>query len=161
MEIKAYIEKPYIEEQRMNFIVENNHKLGYEIVETETQLQALGYTEEEKQEQEAERIKALNVTRGDVLEALIRARGVEQTDIENLINALPVPELDKKVYQSRLANALNFYREFPLFDILGDTLKPKITSEMWDSYFIKATDEETKANAWQELVVVEPEQTEE
>lgn len=50
---------------------------------------------------------------------------------------------------------MNFYREFPLFDILGDTLKPKITSQMWDNYFVKATVEETKANAWQELVVVE------
>lgn len=47
MEIKAKLNKPYTEEQRLNFIVENNHKLGYEIRETQTELQAWGYTEEE------------------------------------------------------------------------------------------------------------------
>lgn len=112
------------------------------------------YTEEEKKQKERELLNKLNVTRGDVFEALIRARGIEQTDIEQLISFLPVPELDKKIYQSRLANALNFYREFPLFDILGITLDPQITPQMWDNYFVKATDEETKANAWQELASV-------
>lgn len=47
MEIKAKITKPYTEEQRLNFIVENNHKLGFEIRETQTELQAWGYTNEE------------------------------------------------------------------------------------------------------------------
>lgn len=55
MEIKATLNKPYTEQQRMNFIVENNHQQGYEIREAETELQAWGYTEEEKQEQEKQR----------------------------------------------------------------------------------------------------------
>lgn len=58
MEIKAYLEKPYTETQRLDFIVENNHNLGYEIRETEKQLQALDYTDEEmslKREQEFKR----------------------------------------------------------------------------------------------------------
>ena len=51
MEIKATLEKPYTEDERMAFVVEQNHKLGYEIRENETELQAWGKTEEEIQEQ--------------------------------------------------------------------------------------------------------------
>ena len=54
MEIKSELLKPYTDKQRMDFIVEQNHKLGYEIRETETALEAWGYTEQEKQEQERE-----------------------------------------------------------------------------------------------------------
>ena len=55
MELKAKLDKPYTEEQRMDFIVENNHNSGYEIRETETALEAWGLTNEEKKsEREAE-----------------------------------------------------------------------------------------------------------
>lgn len=55
MEIKATLNKPYTEEQRINFIVTNNHQLSYEIKETETELWAWGYTSEEIKEQEKQR----------------------------------------------------------------------------------------------------------
>lgn len=55
MEIKATLKQPYTEKERMDFIVEQSHNLGYEIRETEIGLQAWGYTEEEKQAQERER----------------------------------------------------------------------------------------------------------
>ena len=42
MEIKATLSKPYTEEQRIDFIVEQNHKLGYEIRETNIALEAWG-----------------------------------------------------------------------------------------------------------------------
>ena len=51
MEIKAQLDKPYTEEQRLDFIVEQNHENGYEIRETEEALEAWGYTEAEKEEQ--------------------------------------------------------------------------------------------------------------
>jgi len=51
MEIKATLEKPFTEDERINFIVENNHKLGYEIRETDEELQAWGKTDEENLEQ--------------------------------------------------------------------------------------------------------------
>lgn len=54
MELKAELLKPYTEEQRINFIVEQNHRHGYKIDEQEDRLVALGYTEEEKAEQERE-----------------------------------------------------------------------------------------------------------
>ena len=50
MEIKATLRKPYTDEQRMDFIVINNHQNGYEIRETETALEAWGCTEEEQAE---------------------------------------------------------------------------------------------------------------
>lgn len=55
MEIKAQLNKPYTERQRIEFIVEYNHQQGYEIQETETELQAWGYTQEEKEEQRRQR----------------------------------------------------------------------------------------------------------
>ena len=55
MEIKSELKQPYTDKEREDFIVEQNHKNGYEIRETETSLEAWGYTEEEKQEQERER----------------------------------------------------------------------------------------------------------
>ena len=42
MEIKAELLKPYTENERMDFIVQQNHKNGYEIKETETSLEAWG-----------------------------------------------------------------------------------------------------------------------
>lgn len=42
MEIKSTLQKPYTEEQRIEFIVEQNHRKGYEIRETEDELQAWG-----------------------------------------------------------------------------------------------------------------------
>lgn len=50
MEIKATLNKPYTEEERLDFIVRQNHQYGYEIRETGTALQAWGFTEEEKAE---------------------------------------------------------------------------------------------------------------
>ncbi len=57
MEIKAKLVKPYTEIERENFIVEQNHNLGYEIIETETALEALGKTAEELQEIKKENTK--------------------------------------------------------------------------------------------------------
>lgn len=65
MEIKATLKKPYTDIERMSFVVSYNHQLGYEIKETETELQALGYTEEEiveheKQSRNIERQNKIN-----------------------------------------------------------------------------------------------------
>ena len=77
MEIKAILNKPYTEEERIDFIVEQNHRLGYEIRETDTALQAWGYTTEEIEEQQKQqrnqeidqKIKELNaMALPDILE---------------------------------------------------------------------------------------------
>lgn len=54
MEIKATLNKPYNDKQRADFIVVNNHTLGYEIKETETSLEAWGLTEEEQKQADLE-----------------------------------------------------------------------------------------------------------
>ena len=71
MEIKAELFKPYEEEQRTDFIIEQNHNLGYEIKETNEALQAWGYTEEELNQLKKERIAMLSLTRGDVFRGLL------------------------------------------------------------------------------------------
>ena len=47
MEIKAVIEKPCTDEERADFIVEQNHQKGYIIEETDEAIEAWGQTAEE------------------------------------------------------------------------------------------------------------------
>lgn len=68
MEIKATLPKPYEEKDRLDFIVEQNHKNGYEVKETETALEAWGYTDEEIAEQEKQAQKADLVAQLDALD---------------------------------------------------------------------------------------------
>ena len=52
MEVKAILNKPYTSKERADFIVENNHRKGYDIKETETTLEAWGLTGEEQAEKD-------------------------------------------------------------------------------------------------------------
>lgn len=58
MEIKTTLNKPYTDTQRLEFIVAQNHQNGYEIKETNTALEAWGFTAEEISEQEKQAHKA-------------------------------------------------------------------------------------------------------
>lgn len=60
MEIKETLTKPYTEQERIEFIVENNHNKGYEIRETDTELQAWGSDSNELLEQAKSDKIALN-----------------------------------------------------------------------------------------------------
>ena len=133
MEIKAELIKPYTEEERMEFIVKQNHELGYEIKETKTALEAWGYTEEELKQQRKERISQLSMTRGDVFEALILAKGLGKTQIRVMIEQAELDTVTKALYLNRFDEALEFYRGYPIFDMLGQALG--ITSEMLDKFF--------------------------
>ena len=133
MEIKAQLKKPYTEEQRLQFIVNFNHNLGYEIEETETHLNAMGYTEEEKQEQERERLDKLSMTRGDVFEALILAKGLTKPQIRAMIEKAELDTMTKALYLNRFDEALYFYRGFPVFDMLGQVLG--VTPKQLDDFF--------------------------
>ena len=133
MEIKAELLKPYTEQERMDFIVEQNHQKGYEIKETETSIEAWGYTEEEKQEQERERLDKLSMTRGDVFEALILARGLTKPQIRAMIEQAELDTVTKALYLNRFDEALEFYRGYPIFDMLGEALG--ITGKMLDKFF--------------------------
>lgn len=134
MEIKAELNKPYTENQRMDFIVSNNHKFGYEIRETEEALQAWGYTEEEKRQKERERLDALNMTRGDMFEALILAFGKTKSDIRKIIeNYEGLTDIERALYLNRFDEALDFYRGYPAINLIGAYLG--VTSEQLDRFF--------------------------
>ena len=133
MEIKAQLNKPYTENQRMDFIVKQNHKNGYEIRETENSLEAWGYTEEEKQEQRKEQIAKLSMTRGDVFEALILAKGLTKPQIRTMIENAELDTMTKALYLNRFDEALDFYRGFPVFNMLGQVLG--VTPKQLDDFF--------------------------
>ena len=63
MEIKAELKQPYTEKERMDFIVEQNHKLGYTIEETNDALLAWGKSDEETLEQARFGKQAENTTK--------------------------------------------------------------------------------------------------
>ena len=132
MEIKATLQKPYTDEERENFIVEYNHNLGYEINETETELQALGYTEEELQAQEQERIALLNLTAADVERGIYKAKGMDFDDIVDYLKVYPQDGLDIKALKIEL-KANNFYRGSEYVSKVGALLG--FTSEMLDKFF--------------------------
>lgn len=117
MEIKAILNKPYTEEQRISFIVEQNHQQGYEIRETETELQAWGYTEEEKRQQKQERINNLNLTKADFWIALLD-RDITKEMVKEKINLIPDEKLKAKTL-IRLDDADHFWRGDPSMDVIG------------------------------------------
>lgn len=177
MEIKAELKHPYTQTERIEFVVEYNHRLGYEIKEyttveeiTETienentgvaetivvesiinHIEAWGYTEEELAQHEKERVSMLNMTRGDFLEGLILAQGKDETDIIALIEQLPITDTEKKVYVNRVKNALDFYRGYPVIDVLASYLN--VAPEQMDLFF------ETKDYKYLIPVEVEDENT--
>lgn len=68
MQIKATLNKPYEDNERMAFIVEQNHQRGYEIRETETALEAWGKTDEEKAQAATEQARKELVAQLDSLD---------------------------------------------------------------------------------------------
>lgn len=68
MEIKATLNKPYTDKQRIDFIVSENHTKGYQIKETETALEAWGYTDEEKAAQQKQAHKTELIAQLDALD---------------------------------------------------------------------------------------------
>lgn len=117
MEIKATLNKPYTEQQKTDFIVEQNHKQGYEIKETETNLQAWGYTEKEKEEQEEKRIASLNLTKADFWIALLE-KDITKEKVKEKINLIPDEKLKAKTL-IRLDDADHFWRGDASMNIIG------------------------------------------
>ena len=153
MEIKAELIKPFTDEQRIKFIVENNHKKGYTIEERETSLVALAQTEEEKQQEEQERIAMLSLTAADVERGIYKATGKDFDDVVALVQSLcdssAKPQNDKGVIlsDSEVSQALNidikalkielkannFYRGNPYVDSIGTLLG--FTKQQLDNFF--------------------------
>lgn len=125
MKIKAFLQKPFEENERLDFIIKYNHNMGYVINETESELQALGYTEEEIAQQEKERIGKLKLTKREVFLGLYQAKGVTPEMIKAQITD------PQALIEFEYAN--DYYRGNPLIDIVGATLG--ITPEQLDKFF--------------------------
>ena len=132
MEIKAELLKPYTETQRNEFIVEYNHNQNYTIEETETGLQAWGYTEEEIALQEKERIAKLYLTGADVERGIYQAKEMDFDDILTLVTANPPEGLDVKALKIEL-KANHFYRGNPYVSAIGALLG--FTEEQLNLFF--------------------------
>ena len=83
--------------------------------------------------QERERLNMLSMTRGDVFEALILAKGLGKAQIRAMIEQAELDTVTKALYLNRFDEALEFYRGYPIFDMLGQALG--ITGEMLDEFF--------------------------
>ena len=121
MEIKATLEKPYTEQERIDFIMTENRHNGYEIKETESALEAWGYTEEEINQQERERIAKLYLTGADVERGIYQAKGMDFDDIVAMVTQLQPEGLDIKALKIEL-KANNFYRGNPYVSAIGGLL---------------------------------------
>lgn len=102
--------------------------------------------EEEKQQQEHERIQALSMTRSDFFDGFILAFGLGQTElraiVENILNQINITDVEIKVALNNFDNALNFYRKHTLFTLLNnveipisETMTLVFTSDIWDKFF--------------------------
>lgn len=115
-QIKFYTEQPLDQEfYNLDEVVETQDE--YVLDGEEYVLKDEAWEEKQKQA-ERERIAQLNMTRGDFIEGLILAQGKDEKDIIALIEALPITDVEKKVYINRVNNALDFYRGYPVIDVL-------------------------------------------
>ena len=128
-----------IEKEVVKYKTEIVEKTGYN-------LEAWGYTDEEKQEQERERINLLSMTRGDMFEAIILAFGKTKADIRSMIESVEgLTDIERALYLNRFDEALDFYRGYPAIDLIGKMLG--VSSEQLDKFF--------KTKDYHELLPVE------
>ena len=104
---------------------------GYVIYNLE--LMTVEEMEEKQAKKERERLDNLSMTRGDVFEALILAKGLGKAQIRAMIEQAELDTVTKALYLNRFDEALEFYRCYPIFDMLGQALG--VTSEMLDKFF--------------------------
>lgn len=94
-------------------------------------------TEEQKAQQEAERIAMLNLTGADVERAIYKAVGMDFDDIISLIEAQPLSETGKPIIDIKALKielkANNFYRGSEWVNKIGNFLG--FTSEQMDLFF--------------------------
>lgn len=148
MEIKTKLNKPYTEKQRLDFIVKNNHTLGYEIRESETALEAWGYTEEEIDEQERERIAGLKLTKR-VFALALQEFEITYSQLKELISTNEQAQLEWDL-------CVELERSNPLLNVMGAKLG--ITPEQLDYIFRKANGEEVEPPEVEEPTDEEPEE---
>ena len=133
MEIKAQLIKPYTEGERISFIVEQNHKLGYIIKEQADKIVALGKTQEEITKEQEERFNHLTMTALDFVNYIKKA-GVSDEIILQYLQANPSLQLQLTLCQNVFCGVVR--QLCPLK--ISDTVT--LTDEMVVSFFKKKHD---------------------
>ena len=146
MEIKATLLKPCTEEERIDFIVQYNHQQGYVIEETETELQALGYTEDELELEENRRISMLTCTKR-VFALMLQELGITYTMLKQLIATNEQAQLEWDL-------CVELQRSNPLLDVMAMQLG--ITAEQLDGLFMYANGEITIEQFREMYIIPEP-----
>lgn len=131
MKKEAELLKPYTEEQRADFIIEQNHNNGYDIIETEDALEAWGYTDKEKEEIEKERISHLKCTKR-VLALMLQQLDISYSQLKALIATSEQAQLEWDL-------CVELERSNPLLDIMGQQLG--LSHEQIDQMFKYANGE--------------------
>lgn len=107
-------------------------------------------TEEEKAQEEAERIGMLKLTRGDVFRALLLAKGITREQLRSQLEVMPASTQEETVKRELALidfdEALDFYRGNPLIDTVGLALG--LTKEQLDRFF--------ETNDYKELITANP-----
>lgn len=134
MEIKEVLNKPYTDEQKADFIVEQNYNNGYEIIETEEQLQAWGYTQEEEEEIERERVGNLQCTKR-VFMLMLQQLGITYSQVKSLIATNEQAQMEWEL-------CVELQRKNPLLDVMASQFG--ITSKQLDDLFKFANGEITQ-----------------
>ena len=104
---------------------------GYVVYDFE--LMTVEEMEAKQAQKERERLDKLSMTRGDVFEALILAKGLTKPQIRTMIEQAELDTVTKALYLNRFDEALEFYRGYPIFDMLGQALG--VTGAMLDMFF--------------------------
>ena len=125
MNIIAKLEKPYSQEEYINFVIQYNRKLGCVIDFRENDIVALKETDEELSQREKERIAMLKMTPRDFLLAVVNM-GVDYLKIKELMSSNPQVEIE-------LQYCNNVYRGNPLLDQLCGNFG--VTAEQLDELF--------------------------
>lgn len=107
-------------------------------------------TDEEKAQEEAERIAMLKLTRGDVFRALLLAKGITREQLRSQLEVMPASTQEETVKRELALidfdEALDFYRGNPLIDTVGLALG--LTKEQLDRFF--------ETNDYKELITANP-----
>lgn len=102
MEIKAKLNKPYTDLQRIDFIVAQNHQKGYQIKETEQAIEAWGFTDEEKSTQEKQAHKTELIAQLDDLDLkAIRALRALSAGVGTVEDKAKLEELEQQAAEIR------------------------------------------------------------
>lgn len=115
-------------------------------------------TDEQKEQEEAQRISLLKLTRGDVFRALLLAKGVTREQIKAQLEAMPMSTTEEQITRELALidfdEALDYYRGNSLIDTVG--LGLGITSEQLDKFFDagNSSDLSIKQNAYKYLTMV-------